>query len=184
VKRNGAQPLAAPLFFCPRRSGGWTLIELVVVLVVLAIIIYFVVRSFQPKEALALQQAERLRNDLRHVQMLAITWGQALRIGTAALIPGPPEVKANYSVSCVTASAIPPCNAAPVIDPANGRPFLVELESGLDIAGPGFALDLDALGRPKNGAALISANATFTISGASVARTVVVVPLTGFVTAQ
>jgi prepilin-type N-terminal cleavage/methylation domain-containing protein len=185
VKRNGARPLAAPRFFCPRRRGGWTLIELVVVLAVLAIITYFVVRSFQPKEALALQQAERLRNDLQHMQMLALTWGQALRITPAALIPGPPQVKANYSVTCVSGSAVPPCNgAAPVIDPANGSPFLVELESGLDIAGPGFALDLDALGRPKNGAAFIAANATFTISGAGVARTVVVTPLTGFVSAQ
>jgi hypothetical protein len=107
--------------------------------------------------------------------MLAITWSQALRLNTAAT---------TYSVSCVTASATPPCNAAPVIDPANGRPYLVNLEPGLDLAGPGFALDLDALGRPKNGAAFIAANATFTISGAGVARTVVVVPLTGFVTAQ
>jgi prepilin-type N-terminal cleavage/methylation domain-containing protein len=167
--------VAAPRFFCPRPAGGWTLIEVVVVLAVLAIITYFVVRSFQPKEALALQQAERLRNDLRQVQMLAITWGQALRLNTAPT---------NYSVSCVTASATPPCNADPVIDPANGRPFLVALESGLDLAGPGFALDLDALGRPKNGAAFIAANATFTISGASAARSVVVTPLTGFVSAQ
>jgi prepilin-type N-terminal cleavage/methylation domain-containing protein len=175
VKRNGAQPLAAPRFFCQRRSSGWTLIELVIVLAVLAIITYFVVRAFQPKDALALQQAERLRNDLRQMQMLAITWGQALRLNAAAT---------NYSVSCVTASASPPCNAAPVINPANGRPFLVALEPGLDLAGPGFALDLDALGRPKNGAAFIPANATFTITGAAAPRTVVVTPLTGFVTAQ
>lgn len=167
--------MAAPRFFPPVACGGWTLIELVIVLVVLAILTYFVVRAFQPKEALALQQAERLRDDLRHVQMLAMTWNQALRLNTAA---------ANYSVSCVTASVNPPCNAAPVIDPATGRPYLINLESGLTLAGPGFSLDLDALGRPKNGAAFIAANATFTISGASVARTVVVTPITGFVTAQ
>jgi type II secretory pathway pseudopilin PulG len=159
----------------PRPCGGWTLVELVVVLAVSAIIVYFVVRSFQPKEAVALQQAERLRSDLRHMQMLAITWGEALRLNTAAT---------SYSVSCVTAGVNPPCNAAPVIDPATGRPFQVDLESGLDLAGPGFTLDLDALGRPKDGAAFIVANATLTISGASVPRTVVVVPLTGFVMAQ
>jgi prepilin-type N-terminal cleavage/methylation domain-containing protein len=157
-----------------RARGGWTLIELVVVLVVSSIVVYFVVRSFQPKEALAMQQAERLRNDLRHAQMLAITWGQALRIDTAAT---------SYSVSCVTLSVNPPCNAAPVIDPATGRPYVVNLESGLDLVGPGFTFDLDALGRPKNGAGF-AAIATFTISGASVARTVVVAPLTGFVTVQ
>jgi hypothetical protein len=71
-----------------------------------------------------------------------------------------------------------------VIDPATGRAYLVNLEPGLDLAGPGFTLDLDALGRPKNGAAFTAASATFTISAASVARTVVVAPITGFVTVQ
>ena len=154
-------------------------------LAVLAIITYFVVRSFQPKEALALQQAERLRNDLRHMQMLAITWNQALRVTTTAAIPGPcsPPTQAKYEVSCVTAGVNPPCNAAPVIDPATGSPYVVRLECGLDLLGPGFTFDLDALGRPKNGAAF-AASATFRITGASVERTVVVAPLTGFATAQ
>lgn len=171
---RGAASGSAP-FFSPAARGGWTLVELVIVLVVLAILAYFVARAFQPKEGLALQQAERLRDDLRHVQMLAMTWSQALRLNMAA---------ASYSVSCVTATINPPCNVAPVVDPATGRPYLINLESGLTLAGPGFALDLDALGRPKNGAAFIGANATFTITGASAARTVVVAPVTGFVTAQ
>jgi type II secretory pathway pseudopilin PulG len=137
------------------------------VLVILAILTYVVVRSLRPGEALALEQAERLRNDLRHVQMLAITWGQALRVTTAAN---------SYSVSCVTAGVTPPCNAAPVIDPATNSPYTVNLEPGLTLAGP-VTLDLDALGRPSGGAA-------FTISGGGVARTVVVTAITGFVTAQ
>jgi hypothetical protein len=89
----------------------------------------------------------------------------------------------NYSVSCVTAGASP-CNAVPVINPATGQPYAVNLESGITLAGPGFSLDLDALGRPKNGASLIAANATYTISGGTTARSVVVAPVTGFVTAQ
>lgn len=144
------------------------------VLAVLSIVVFFVVRSYQPQHAIALQQAERLRNDLRHVQMLAVTWNQALRVTAAAN---------SYSVGCVTAGASP-CDVSPVIDPANGRPYLVTLEAGLSLAGPGFALDLDALGRPKNGAALITSNATFTVSGGSVSRSVTVAPLTGFATAQ
>jgi hypothetical protein len=140
-----------------------------------AALVFFTVRTFRPADAIALEQAERLRNDLRHAQMLAITWGQALRVTAAA---------GSYSVSCVTASAAPPCDVAPVIDPATRGAFLVTLEPGLTLAGPGFTLDLDALGRPRNGPALIAANATFTISGGSPARTVIVAPLTGFVTAQ
>jgi type II secretory pathway pseudopilin PulG len=174
MNQNGAQPVAAPRFFSPRRGAGWSLFELVIVLAVLSILIFFVVRSFQPQEAIALQQAERLRSDLRHAQMLAVTWSQALRVAVAA---------SSYSVSCVTAGPAP-CDVSPVVDPASGRAFLVNLEAGLSLAGPGFSLDLDALGRPKNGGALIAANATFTLSGAGTARTVTVAPLTGFAAAQ
>lgn len=173
MKSNGAPPLAAPRFFSPRWGAGWTLIELTVVLVVVAILVFFAVRSYRPQDAIALQQAERLRNDIRNVQMLALTWNQALRVTTAAN---------SYSISCVVAGASP-CNVSPVVNPATGQAYLVNLEAGLTLAGPGFSLDLDALGRPKNGANFIAANATFTISGGSVARTVVVAPLTGFVTA-
>jgi type II secretory pathway pseudopilin PulG len=174
VKEHGAPPLAAPLFFTPRRVAGWSFLELTIVLGVLSILTYFAVRNFYSQEAIALQQAERLRNDLRHVQMLAITWNQPLRV-TAT--PG------SYSVSCVTAGASP-CNVVPVINPATGQPYAVNLESGITLAGPGFSLDLDALGRPKNGASLIATNATYTISGGTTARSVVVAPVTGFATAQ
>lgn len=152
-----------PLIF--GRAAGWTLVELAVVLVIGAIVAYFVVRNFQPKQAIALEQAEQLRNDLRHMQTLAMTWGQPLRLTVAANL---------YSISCVTAGAAP-CNVSPVVDPATGKPFSVNLESGLTLAGP--TLDMDAMGRP-------SAGATFTISGGGTARTVVVAPITGFVTAQ
>jgi len=174
MKHDGAPPLAAPRFFVPRACAGFSLLELVVVLVVVAILVFFAVRTYHPREAIALQQAERLRNDLRNVQMLAITWNQPLRVTTAA---------GSYSISCVTAG-VAPCNVSPVVNPATGQSYLVNLEPGLTLAGPGFSLDLDTLGRPKNGAALIAANATFTITGASVARTVVVAPVTGFATAQ
>lgn len=168
LKRDGA-PKSAPRFF-----SGFTLVELVIVLVVLAILSYFVIRSFGPRDSLSLQQAERLRNDLQHAQMLALTWGQSLRVNAAA---------SSYTVSCVSAGAAP-CNVSPVVNPASGQPFSVALESGLTLAGPGFSLDFDALGRPKNGANFIAAPAVYTISGASVARTVTVTPLTGLARAQ
>jgi hypothetical protein len=164
--------------------------ELSIVLAVAALLIFFAVRSFQPKDAVALQQAERLRNDLRHAQMLAITWNQTLRVATAAAVPGPncpnaPDFPARYEVRCASASAVAPCNGAnPVVNPATGQAFRVNLECGFDLGAPAFTLDLDSLGRPRNGANLAAADATYTVSGGSSNRTVVVVPLTGFVTAQ
>lgn len=144
-----------------------------------------VVRSLPPKQPQALVQAERLRDDLRHMQLLATTWNQSLRLTLTAAAPPNP---ARYSVSCVTAGAAP-CNTAPVVDPARGSAFRVDLEPGLDLglligAGASASLDMDALGRPRSGAALISANSTFTVSGGGVARSVVLQPLTGFATAQ
>jgi type II secretory pathway pseudopilin PulG len=167
--------MRAPLFF---RHGGWTLFELVIVLVVLSVLTYVVVRSLRPGETLALQQAERLRDDVRHMQTLAMTWNEPLRLN---LVAGPP---ASYFVSCVSGVASAPCNgAAAVFDPAKGGPFQVQLPSELALAGPGFTLDIDTLGRPKDGANY-APTATFTITGGGVARTAVVTPLTGFVTAQ
>jgi hypothetical protein len=71
-----------------------------------------------------------------------------------------------------------------VIDPATAKSFSVTLQTGLTLAGPGFNLDFDALGRPKNGAALTTANSTFTISGGASTPSVVVSPTTGFAVVQ
>lgn len=179
--------MAAPRFFW-RRSCGWTLVELVVVLVVGALLAYVAVRTFQPKEALALEQAERLRNDLRHVQMVALTRGGSFQLKMSGAVPAacPAGGSAYYWVIACTVAAPDPCTGAPntpIADPRlPGGIFCVALESGLALGGSD--LYFDPLGRPKTGAALIAANATFTISGGGVARTVDVAPLTGFVTAQ
>jgi hypothetical protein len=153
------------------------LFELVLVLIVLGIIIFLTVRSLRPAEALALQQAERLRDDLRHMQLLAMTWNEPLRL---TLVAGPP---AGYYVRCVSGAATPPCNGAgAVFDPGKAGPFLVELPAELALTGP--SLEMDALGRPKDAGGFIAANASFTVAGGGTPRTVVVTPLTGFVTAQ
>ena len=182
----GGAPIRAPRFFSPTAAAGWTLTELIIVLSVMSIMTTIVVvRSLPPKQPQALLQAERLRDDLRHMQLLAMTWNQSLRLTvTAAAGPNP----ARYSVACVTAGAAP-CNATPVLDPRGAGAFQVDLEPGLDLglligAGASTTLDMDPLGRPRLGAALISANATFTISGGGVARAAVLQPLTGFATAQ
>jgi len=183
--RDGASR-RAPRFFSPGSCAGWTLVELVVVLLVLAILAFLAVRSLRPGEALALQQAERLRDDLRHAQTLAMNMGRArqLKLGAPA---GPAACAGSsyYVIDC-TVVAADPCTGAPdnaIADPRLGGGFFcVTVEAGLALAGAN--LYFDPLGRPKNGAALIAANQTFTITGGGVARTTVVTPLTGFVTAQ
>jgi hypothetical protein len=159
-----------------------------VTITVLVIIGYFIVSTFQPKEALALQQAERLRNDVRHMQMLALTWNTPLRLTTAAGSYQVCCLDTATSAACLPALPVPPAPCAvpdPIVDPATGRPFQVALEPGLTLAGPpGVTLNIDGLGRPANGAALLTVNAIYTINGASIGRTVTVAPLTGFAIAQ
>jgi Tfp pilus assembly protein FimT len=164
---------------------GWSLAELAMVIAICAILGVGALMLFRPRDTQAQQLAERLRDDLRHAQILAITWVQPLRMTVASTT--------TYNVACVTASAVAPCNATPVIDPATGQAFTVSiaapsathpLQSGFTMTGPGFNLDFDALGRPRNAGALIAANASFTISGGSANRSVVVAPITGLVAVQ
>jgi len=155
---------------------------LTIVLVIGVIFAYIVtVRSFAPKEAIALQQAERLRADLRRMQMLAMNWNQTLRITvTAAAGPTP----ARYAVSCAPGGTTPPCNGvATITDPATGQAFQVDLAEGLDLTGPAFNFDIDPLGRPRNGGAF-AGDTNFDITGGGVTRRVTVTQLTGFVTSQ
>jgi hypothetical protein len=168
-------PIRVPRFFSRRRTGGgWSFVELVMIIAIAGGLIGLTVMRFRPLDVQSYQQADGLRNDLRHMQMMAITWSQPLRLTAAA---------GNYSVACVTAGAVP-CNVSPVIDPATAKSFSVTLQTGLTLAGPGFNLDFDALGRPKNGAALTTANSTFTISGGASTPSVVVSPTTGFAVVQ
>jgi len=169
---NHGVPQGVPRFISA--ALGWTLAELVMVLVIASVLSYVAVQRFAPLEAQSIQQAERLRNDLRQIQMLALAWGQSLRLAAAA---------GTYSVSCVSAGAAP-CNVSPVVNPATGQPYAVSLEAGLTLSGPGFTLDFDALGRPKNGASFTTANATFSISGGGNTRSVLVSPITGFAAVQ
>lgn len=157
---------------CLARIRGFSLIELVMIIVVVSTLgVVMLTRYHDPVETTVSIEADRLARDIRHVQMLAMTWGQSLRLTPAG---------ANYGVSCVTAGATPPCNSNPVNDPAGNEPFTRTLEPGITVAGA--ALDIDALGRPVNAGALLNADTTYTLTGGSESSTVTVARLTGFVT--
>jgi Tfp pilus assembly protein FimT len=111
-------PIRVPRFFSRRSaSRGWSLVELAMIITIAAVLVTILVLQFRPWDMQSYQQAEGLRNDLRHMQMVAITWGQPLRLTTAA---------GSYSVACVTAGAVP-CNVSPVLDPATAKSFSVTL---------------------------------------------------------
>jgi prepilin-type N-terminal cleavage/methylation domain-containing protein len=156
---------------CPTRRAktlGFSLIELIAVIVLVSILSATVASKAMPRaaESTAGYQALSLASDLRHTQLLAMSWGRALAFTPAST---------SYSVTCVAASTDPCFDAVtPVLDRGRDGPFTVTLENGATLTGA--AIQFDILGQP-------SASATFTLSadGATVA-TVSVSATTGFVT--
>ena len=162
---------------CPCRIRGFTLVELTMVIVIVSVLgAVSLSRYHTPAETTVSIEADHLARDIRHLQMLAMTWGQSLRLTPAG---------ASYNVRCVTVSATPPCNVSPVNDPAvtdeAGNPaFTRTLKESVTVAGA--VLDIDALGRPVAGGALLVGNTTYTLTGGAQTSTVTVAQLTGFVT--
>jgi len=150
------------------RVAGFTLIELIIVIVVVGIISAFVVSRAMPRagESTAGYQAQQFANDLRHAQMLAMTWGKDLNFTTAT---------ASYSVSCASGST-GPCASSPVIDPGHSGAFAVALDNVT--LSPATTLTFDIVGKPSSAASF-----TLAADGVTMA-TVTVAAGTGFVTVQ
>lgn len=161
------------------RETGFTLLELVVVILVLGIVAVFAAVRWQAVDAYAsTTHADQLARDIRHVQTLAISWGLPLRISVNA-------AGTAYSVLCVTGTGALPCAAAgdTVTDPVTGQPYTVSLlDTGVTVAPVSSNTDFDHLGRPVTAGVLVAANParTFTLSGGGNTATVVVAPITGF----
>ena len=136
------------------------------VMVLMAVLAATAAVRWNTTDSTAGYQADLLARNIRHMQMLAMTWGQSLRLTVTS---------GSYSVRCVT-PGVAPCNVVPVIDPATGRGFAVALENGVTLTGNNF--DVDSLGRPVSGGVLLTANQTLTVSGAT---PVTVHAITGYV---
>lgn len=152
-----------------RTAAGFTLVEMVVVMVLAAVLAAIVSTRWSATDATAPHQADLLARNIRHAQTLAMSWGQALRVSSSST---------GYTVSCVTATASAPCNSSPVLDPATGRSFSETLANSVTLNS--VTLDLDTLGRPVSGASLLSANTVFTLTAGSETWSVTVRPITGF----
>lgn len=156
-----------------RRQGGFTLVELVMVMVITGILAaYAAGRYFAPAAVTGSSQAQRFARDLRHAQMLAASWGRQLVVTVNA---------GNYQVAC-TALAAAPCDTNPVVDPATGVAFNVALQDGATLAGPA-TVRFDSMGRPSTGAAPTAAAAVYTLSAGGSGWTITVNPVTGLVVA-
>lgn len=144
-------------------TAGFTLTEVIVVLIVAGILAAYAVPRFSSPAAMTVpQQADTLIRDLRHAQQLALAWNRSLRFTTVAN---------GYNVVCVTAGTAP-CNVTPVIDPARAGAFQANTVNGIGLSAA--TIDFDTLGRPNAAAAI-------TVSGGGASKTVNVAAISGFV---
>ena len=177
-----------------RLSGnrrGFTLLEMVVATLILSILAAtVVVRMQSTSDRATINQADQLRRDIAHIQVLALSWGVGLRLAIASDGSG-------YSVVCPDATlAGTPCAAAtapPCIGkfPDTGKCFSIAysatLTDGVKMTPQGGMMYFDSLGRPLTSAGvLVTGNpaSTYTLTGGATSAAVTVWPITGFAQAS
>ena len=142
------------------RATGFTLVELVAVMVVVAALSVLLLPRFSHREATEPAQADQLGRTLRHAQALAMSQGRALTLDVIS--------PTTYAITD---------GVSPIRDPA-GELQSYTLANGVLIAAGGD-IKFDSLGRPLSGASLITAPQTWAFSGGA---SVTLQPVTGFVT--
>jgi len=156
-----------------KTQSGFTLVELIIVLVLIGILSsYVVIRSSDSDSLLLKAHADQFAQHLRHAQMLAMTWGRSLTMAISA---------GGYQVSCSVPSASSPCNSTPVIDPATGQLFSVSMTDNVSMLDSG-TIEFDALGRPVQSGNLSSSVSQWRMSKSGFQNIVSVNPITGSIT--
>lgn len=154
-----------------KKNSGFTLIEIVMVIVLIGIV-SMVVTACWPSKAIDVDQyAERLAADLRYAKHSAQTKNQRLRVNFSA---------GSYSLTLVDGST--------AVSFANSTSNTVTLPAGLTITIPPTNLPssyvvFDAMGRPYTNNAspgtLLAATATITMTHSGIVDTVTIEPNTG-----
>jgi len=144
------------------RMAGFTLIELVTVLVITGVLAAYVLPRWAPGDTTVAAQADRLARDLRHAQALAMNQGRTLSFD----IQAPGGYRVTYSGTTIT-------------DPATQQAFQITLDNSVTLTGTD--VDFDSLGRPGSAGSLLASDSVFTMNGSTRNVTVTLDAVTGFV---
>ena len=145
------------------RMNGFTLLELVLVLVIMGTLAAFAVPRISPADNTLAAQADRLARELRHTQALALNQGRTL----------------VFDVQSATAYRVT-FGGSTITDPATQQPYQVTLDNNVTLTG--IDTGFDSLGRPFAAGSLLDTARVFTLSGSSRTTRVTLSPVTGFVT--
>lgn len=152
-----------------RKDLGFSLLELTIVLIIISIVGSYAVLKTRDTQVFRVRaSAEQFQHHILHAQMLAMSWGQTLRLNVN---------NNSYFLSCVTPGASP-CDSVPVIDPANGQPFIINFPSTVRSLDAGL-IEFDALGRPLTSGAITGQNSVWRITNGSIQYSVSVSAITG-----
>jgi len=147
------------------RSAGFSLIELVSVMVILATLAALAAPRFVHHDATVPAQADQLGRIIRHAQALSMSQSRPLTV----------DVQSATSYA-ITDGATP--TPSTIRDPS-GQLQAFSLQNGVTLSGAD--LEFDSLGRPISGSNLVTTIQNWTLSGSSNAATVNVQAVTGFV---
>lgn len=155
-------------------EDGFTLIEVTVVLVLLALLAAYAAPRLSATGSTIDFQADLLARNLRHAQALALSRSLPLQVTV---------VGNTYSVVCT--QVLSPCvdTVSAITDPATGTAFAVTLDDGVGFtSSPATPVYFDRLGNPAAGVAPVDVTQSYQLSdGAGQTRTVRLAPLGGLV---
>lgn len=153
-------------------QGGFTLIELVMVIVVLGVLAVFAgPRFLRPADFYARGFHDETLAYLRYAQKTAIAQRRTVCVAFSA---------SSVTLTIASTAAVPNCTTAgTLLGPKGENPVVLSARSGVSFVSPPGSFNFDGLGQPVTAAGASQATQTFQVNGAS--QSITVETATGYV---